>query len=581
MLTENVIAGGDPLDHFLEQELNKGLLRFTTAGSVDDGKSTLIGRLLHDCKAVYEDQLDSVKKSRINRSGRAVDFSLLTDGLRAEREQGITIDVAYRYFSTPRSRFIIADTPGHEQYTRNMATGASTADLAVILVDATKGILPQTRRHTFIASLLGISHVLVAINKMDLIGYREEVFLRLRQDFLGLADQLGISSVQCVPISALDGENIVSQSDKTPWYGGPTLLKHLESVPIRRDVEMEALRFPVQLVIRPNAHFRGFAGRVASGTVRPGDEVLALPSRQRTKVESIVSFDGELEEATSSQSVLVKLADEIDLSRGDALVSPENPPFTSTRFRAMVVWLHPTPLELNRMYLAKHAGQLVKAKATQINFRIDVNHLTEHTANQLAMNEIASIEFETNQALFFDPYQLNRTTGSLILIDPLTNATVGAVMIRENLSPETKKTDHLAESAVSIEATRITLEERIQQRGYRPAILAVTGDKAWADSLERVLFARGFETVLLDLVEIPTGALRTVLTILWRSGLIVICFEETGLHANRALFGEIAREFCFDFSVAAVSDDGIDFRRAISIAETLRITDTETGLRRN
>src|SRR5262250_1210700 len=363
----------DDLDRFLESELNKELLRFTTAGSVDDGKSTLIGRLLHDCKAVYEDQLASVKSSRVNRSARAIDFSLLTDGLRAEREQGITIDVAYRYFSTARRKFIIADPPGHEQYTRNMATGASTADLAVILIDASKGLQVQTRRHTYIASLLGIQHVLAAVNKMDLVDYREDLFLSLRDDFSRLARRLGIPSVECIPLSALDGDNLVTHSENTPWYSGPTMLEHLETVPIHRPAEIEALRFPVQSVIRPDARFRGFAGRIAAGTIRPGDTLTALPSGRRTRVESIVSFDGELAAASAGQSVLLKLADEIDLSRGDMLVSPTEQPYLSSRFAATVVWLHTTPLEFNRVYLAKHAGRYVKAKALKIRFRVNVN----------------------------------------------------------------------------------------------------------------------------------------------------------------------------------------------------------------
>src|SRR5215469_677482 len=295
------------LDQFLDQELNKELLRFTTAGSVDDGKSTLIGRLLHDCKAVYEDQLASVKKSRINRSGKAIDFSLLTDGLRAEREQGIAIDVAYRYFSTTQRKFIIADTPGHEQYTRNMATGASTADLAVILVDASKALLPQTRRHAYISALLGIPNVVAAINKMDLVDYREDVFVRLEREFRQLAESLRIKFVQCIPISALEGDNVVSRSEGMPWYSGPTLLEHLETVDIRPTRDSGEFRFPIQTVIRPDSTFRGFAGRVASGTIRPGDSVLALPSRQRTRVHSIVTYGGNLEVAVPQQSVVVRL----------------------------------------------------------------------------------------------------------------------------------------------------------------------------------------------------------------------------------------------------------------------------------
>src|SRR6266478_4811603 len=307
MISPSNSRSADAFAGFLEQNLSTELLRFTTAGSVDDGKSTLIGRLLHDSKAVYEDQLASVKKSRINRSTGPIDFSLLTDGLRAEREQGITIDVAYRYFATHGRKFIIADTPGHEQYTRNMATGASTADLAVILIDATKGLLPQTPRHAFIASLLGITNVLAAANKMDLVEYREDVFLELQTDFLALAERLGNFSVQCIPLSALEGDNLVTRSVHTPWYNGPTMLEHLETVDVKPASEMESLRFPVQSVIRPDARFRGFAGRVASGTVRQGDEVLALPSKRRTRVESIVSFDGELAAAGPSDSVVLKL----------------------------------------------------------------------------------------------------------------------------------------------------------------------------------------------------------------------------------------------------------------------------------
>src|ERR1700731_4542250 len=358
---------------FLDRDINKELLRFTTAGSVDDGKSTLIGRLLHDSKGVYEDQLASVKKSALNRSSGPIDFSLLTDGLRAEREQGITIDVTYRYFATSRRKFIIADTPGHEQYTRNMATGASTADLAVILVDAKKGILPQTRRHAFIASLLGIRNVLAAVNKMDLVDFSEDVFLQLQQDIFQLTSQLGIAHTQCIPISALAGDNVVDRSSRADWYQGPTLLEHLETVPVTTGDALESLRFPVQLVIRPDADFRGFAGRVASGVIRPGDDVVALPSGRRTRVRSIVSYDGDLPEAFAPMSVTLQLEDEIDLSRGDMLVSPENGPRVSRRFRAMVVWLHATPLEVGKTYLLKHTTRQTKVRALQIRHRVNVN----------------------------------------------------------------------------------------------------------------------------------------------------------------------------------------------------------------
>jgi len=556
--TENETLSGD---RFLAGELNKELLRFTTAGSVDDGKSTLIGRLLHDCKAVYEDQLASVKKSPINRSGRAIDFSLLTDGLRAEREQGITIDVAYRYFSTARRKFIIADTPGHEQYTRNMATGASTADLAIILVDATKGLLPQTRRHTYIASLLGISNVVAAVNKMDLAGYSEEVFEKLRADFSALAESLGIRFVQCVPVSALEGDNIVTRSGHMPWYIGPTLLEHLETVPIRPSAEMNAVRFPVQSVIRPDARFRGFAGRVAAGTIRPGDTLTALPSGRRTRVESIVSFDGELAAASAGQSVLLKLANEIDLSRGDMLVSPTEQPYLSSRFAATVVWLHTTPLEFNRVYLAKHAGRYVKAKALKIRFRVNVNTFEESPAAQLEMNEIASVEFETNQPLFFDPYATNRTTGSAILIDTLTNATVGAVMIQEALAPvQTRETAAQRDG-------QVMLDERIGRNGHVPAIFSIAGDRAKAEQLERGLLEHGFATALLDYREIPSTARPALFNTLWNLGLALISWHPSAIGSReKSFFSGIAGKSYFDLS----SLDA-DPARALQIAETLRI----------
>ena len=573
MLAATDIEPREDLDRFLEQELSKELLRFTTAGSVDDGKSTLIGRLLHDCKAVYEDQLASVKKSRINRSGKAIDFSLLTDGLRAEREQGITIDVAYRYFSTPRRKFIIADTPGHEEYTRNMATGASTADLAVILIDASKGLLPQTRRHAYIASLLGIRHVLAAVNKMDLAAYRQEVFSRLRDEFLELAGQLGIPYVQCIPISALEGDNLVGRSHNTPWYAGPTLLEHLETVPVRPAQEMPALRFPVQLVIRPNSSFRGFAGRIASGSVHAGDEVLALPSGQRTQVESIVTFDGDLEAAHSGQSVTLKLADEIDLSRGDLLVSPDVLPQVSSRLAAMVVWLHGTALELNRTYVAKHAGRHVKVKATHLRFRVDVNTLGEHPASKLGMNEIGSVEFETSQPLFFDPYESNRTTGSFILIDPLSNATVGAAMIREALPERPGRAVQLEERLDTRKEGKITLEEQVLRRGHRPAILTLSGDRKQAEKLERALLERGFETVLVRHREVPDAARHTFFSALWNLGFVILCWQEERFRPeDQGLFSALADKSYFDLSRTELSDDGdASFHRALEIAEMLRI----------
>ena len=543
---------------FLDRDIGKELLRFTTAGSVDDGKSTLIGRLLHDSKAVYEDQLASVKKSKINRSGGPIDFSLLTDGLRAEREQGITIDVAYRYFSTSRRKFIIADTPGHEEYTRNMATGASTADLAVILVDATKGLLPQTRRHTHIASLLGIPNLLVAINKLDLVDCREDVFLRLQEDFLALAERLGFPAAQCIPISALGGDNVAVRSGRMPWYAGPTLLEHLENVEIRPTADVAGLRFPIQYVIRPDASFRGFAGQVAGGILRPGDPVLALPSRQKTRIQSIVTYDGELSEAGSSMSVTIKLEDEIDLSRGDMLVSPSAPPEVSRRFEAMVVWFDPRPLELNRVYLVKHTGRQVKAKATLIRYHVNVNTLAHTPADQLEMNGIAAVEFETSEPLFFDSYRRNRTTGSFILIDPLANSTVGAAMIYE-----VRRT---SEGAVESEVTPL---ERQQRHGHRPAILLVEGRSALAKQLERSLFERGFEVLLLEGDTLSPEALALILKPLWSAGLVVIYSSTAIAQANRNAIKALAADCAFDLALPAGDREAV--RQVLALTESLEI----------
>jgi sulfate adenylyltransferase subunit 1 len=546
------IAATESLERFLTQELNKELLRFTTAGSVDDGKSTLIGRLLHDCKAVYEDQLASVKKSPVNRSGRAIDFSLLTDGLRAEREQGITIDVAYRYFSTPRRKFIIADTPGHEQYTRNMATGASTADLAVILVDATKGLLPQTKRHTYIASLLGIRHLLVAVNKMDLAGFRQEVFEQIRADFSTLAGHLGVTDVQCIPLSALEGDNLVTRSVHTPWYDGPTMLEHLEKVEILPSANLESLRFPVQSVIRPDANFRGFAGRVASGELRQGDEVVALPSKQRTRVEAIVSFDGDLPSATSGDSVVVTLADEIDLSRGEMLVSPRSLPPISARFSASVVWLHATPLETNRSYLAKHAGRVVKIKCNAIRHRIDVNTLEKRRAESLEMNEIALVEFETSQPIYFDSYKENRTTGSLILIDPLTNATIGAVMIQEELS----------DTGASQRSGPVSELERAGRHGHRSAVFSLHGNRDQAESVERALWENGFHALAVEYPKTTPELLQQ----LRQLGLVLIAWG-----AESPVF-ELPDTLPLNFSPALEAGKfGGPIANALRLAETLRV----------
>jgi sulfate adenylyltransferase subunit 1 len=560
---------------FLEESLEMELLRFTTAGSVDDGKSTLIGRLLHDSKAVYEDQLASVKKSRINRSSGPIDFSLLTDGLRAEREQGITIDVAYRYFATPRRKFIIADTPGHEQYTRNMATGASTADLAVILVDATKGILPQTRRHAFIASLLGIRDVLAAVNKMDLVDYAEEVFLDVQRDFLRLTEQLGIPNVQCIPISALEGDNVVERSGRTFWYQGPTLLEHLETVPLSASDTLESLRFPVQMVIRPDAKFRGFGGRVASGVVRPGDDVLALPSGQRTRVRSIVSYDGDLSEAFASMSVALQLEDEIDLSRGDMLVSPDHGAKVSNRFRAMVVWLHESPLEVGRSYLVKHTSRQTKIRALQIRHRVNVNTLEHEQVTNLNVNDIGSVEFEAHVALFFDPYASNRATGSFILIDAISNATVGAGMIEEAVADG----QWLEAPEVAYRETapkRVSAQERYERHGHHPATFLLKNQPALASRLERALFEQGFEVLHLDDHEAFSYTLVDAIRAAHRIGAV---FIYSGHALDTATKQQLASEMMprvLDLSPKEEAfDDEQLFQHALALADSLRFAKPE------
>ena len=416
------------IEAFLRQNEEKELLRLSTAGSVDDGKSTLIGRLLYDSNGVYEDQLASIQKA-VNRSTNPFDLALLTDGLRAEREQGITIDVAYRYFSTPKRKFIIADTPGHEQYTRNMATGASTANLAIILVDARHGVLPQSRRHAFIASMLGIQHIVVAVNKMDLVGYSEEVFERIRSEFNDYAPRLQAPDIHFIPISALKGDNVVEKSDRMPWFDGSSLLHYLETVHIASDRNMTEMRFPVQYVIRPDLHFRGYAGQVASGVLQAGDPVMVLPSGRTSRVKSLISYDGELPHAFPPMSVTVCLEDEIDISRGDMLVPPSHPPHVTRRIDARIVWMHESELKPGRTYLLRHTTQTVRATVKTVRYRIDINTLEKESPTELRLNDIGAVVIETQKPLFCDPYRRNRSTGSFILMDPLSNATVAAGMI--------------------------------------------------------------------------------------------------------------------------------------------------------
>jgi sulfate adenylyltransferase subunit 1 len=493
------------------------LLRFSTAGSVDDGKSTLIGRLLYDSQSVFEDQLASVRKSKINRSGGPIDFSLLTDGLRAEREQGITIDVAYRYFATPRRKFIIADTPGHEQYTRNMATGASTAEAAVVLIDATKGVLRQSRRHAYIAHLLGVKHILAAVNKMDLVAFSEDVFERISAEFRAFAAQLGIQDVFAVPVSALEGDNVVWRSKRMPWFEGPSLLEYLETIPVSSASTDAPLRFPVQYVIRPDASFRGFAGQVASGALRPGMSVMALPSRVKTRIQSIVAFDAEMESAGSGDSITVTLADEIDLSRGDMLVAEEQAPFIGTELQATLVWMHPDALDPHKIYLLKHTTRTVRARIHQIRYRVDIDTLEHPAAARLEMNDIAAVDVKTTLPLFFDPYRLSRSTGSFILIDPLTNATVGAGIIERAI-----ETSQGARLGAAGHRKRTTKDERLLRYGHPAAAIWLKGRPHVAELVERLLFDEGWHVQLAGPNDFLAHELATVAKAYRSSGHITI-----------------------------------------------------------
>lgn len=415
-------------------DTNTQLLRFITAGSVDDGKSTLIGRLLHDSKSIFEDQFSAISKTSEKRGMGTVDLSLLTDGLQAEREQGITIDVAYRYFATPRRKFIIGDTPGHEQYTRNMVTAASTANLAIILVDARKGVLTQTKRHSYLASLLGVPHVVLAVNKMDMVDYSKQRFEEIVGEYKRFAAQLNLHDVHCIPLSALNGDNVVERSDAMDWYLGPTLLELLETIPIDHDVNTSDFRFPVQWVCRPQAQeyhdFRGFAGRIEAGEVSVGDEVTILPSGRSSKVKAIVTYDGELQTAYAPQSVTLTLEDEIDISRGDMFVKINaHTPRVEKEFEAMLCWLSEAPLDKNRKYLVKHTTRMAKSLFSRLDYRVDVNTLEQHPADQLHMNDVARVAIKVQQPLVFDSYDTDRATGSFIVIDEATNNTVAAGMI--------------------------------------------------------------------------------------------------------------------------------------------------------
>ncbi|WP_010545961.1 sulfate adenylyltransferase subunit CysN [Sphingomonas elodea] len=482
---------------YLDLHQHKSLLRFLTCGSVDDGKSTLIGRLLYDSKQIFEDQLAALENDskRVGTQGQAIDFALLVDGLAAEREQGITIDVAYRFFATEKRKFIVADTPGHEQYTRNMVTGASTADLAVILIDARKGVLTQTKRHSYLAHLLGIRHLVLAVNKMDLVEYDQAVFDRIVADYAAFAGSIGIRDFTAIPISGFRGDNVTTRSDAMPWFTGPVLLDHLEIVDVDADADrVKPFRMPVQWVNRPNLDFRGFAGLVASGTVRPGDPVRILPSGRTSSVARIVSMGGDLDVAVAGQSVTLTLADEVDCSRGDVIAAADAPPQAADQFKATLVWMDPAELLPGRAYWLKLGTQTVSAVVRAPEYAIDVNTMARSAAKTLALNDIGVAEIATDRPIVFEPYAESHDLGGFILIDKLTNATVGAGMLEFSLRRAQN---------VHWQAIEITREAHAQQKGQQPRLLWFTGlsgsgKSTIANLVEKKLYALGKHSFLLD-----------------------------------------------------------------------------------
>src|SRR5471030_2032521 len=484
------------LQKFLAAQEKKSLLRFLTCGSVDDGKSTLIGRLLYDSKLLFEDHLATLEKDskKHGTTGEDIDFALLVDGLEAEREQGITIDVAYRFFATEKRKFIVADTPGHEQYTRNMATGASNSDLAVILVDARKGILVQTRRHAYIASLLGIRHVVLAVNKIDLVDYSHAIFEAIVRQFAAFSERLGFTSVMPIPISARYGDNVIAKSERTSWYDRPPLLAHLETVDVDTDLVGKPFRFPVQWVNRPNLDFRGFSGTVVGGRIRRGDSIAVAKSGRASKVKRIVTMDGDLHEAVAGAAVTLVLADEVDISRGDVLSAPEDRPEVSEQFAAHLLWMAEDELLPGRQYLMKTGAATVPVQITGLKHKIDVNTLDEHAAKTLHLNEVGYGNFSTSQPIAFDSYRDNRDTGGFILIDRFTNATVGAGMIDFGLRRATN---------VHWQALDVNKQARAALKGQKPVILWFTGlsgsgKSTIANLVEKQLAAEGKHTYLLD-----------------------------------------------------------------------------------
>ena len=506
------------IEAYLKQHEQKQLLRFITCGSVDDGKSTLIGRLLFDSKMLYEDELAKIEADSKTQGavGGKFDPSLATDGLKEEREQGITIDVAYRYFSTAKRKFIIADTPGHEQYTRNMATGASSADLAVILIDARHGVMTQTKRHSFIVSLLGIRHVIIAINKMDLVDFDEAIYDQICADYSTFSRRLDLPDLHFIPLSALNGDNVVDRSENMPWYNGSTLMNRLESVYIGSDRNLQDFRMPVQWVNRPNLDFRGFCGTIASGIIRKGDDVMVMPSKKTTRVKEIVAADGNMDEAFAPLAITLTFEDEVDASRGDVIVKPGNVPATSDNVEAMLVWMAEEPMVPGKTYIVKHSTQTITGSIESLRYQIDVNTLRSSPSPQLNLNEIGRCRLSLNEPICFDPYKNNRSTGALILIDRLTNATVAAAMILDR-SASGKKLAAWEEEIVvegdtqeAGDLSEVTAEEREARYGQKPATVLLTGltssgKTTVAKAIERKLFDSGRAVTVLDGQQVRRG----------------------------------------------------------------------------
>ena len=536
---------------------NKTLLRFLTCGSVDDGKSTLIGRLLYDTKLIFEDTLATLERDskKHGTTGEEIDFALLVDGLEAERQQGITIDVAYRFFTTPKRSFIVADTPGHEQYTRNMATGASNCDLAIILIDARKGVLTQSKRHSYICSLLGIRNVVLAVNKIDLMGYDEDVFDRIVADYRAFAETLGFKTLTPIPMSARYGDNVTTRSEKMPWYAGPILLEHLEGIDVDSDLAGKPFRFPVQWVNRPNLDFRGFSGTVATGRIRPGDKVVVAASGRESIVDRIVTYDGDLPEAKAGDAVTLTLKDEIDIPRGDILVEPTARPEVADQFAAHLLWMSEEPLLPGRNYMMRIGTQYAPTKVSALKHKVDVDTLEHLAGRTLNLNEIGFCNFSTTIPIAFDPYDENRETGAFILIDRYTNATVGAGMISFGLRRA---------GNIHLHAGLVSRTERERLNGHKPAVLWFTGlsgsgKSTIANLVERQLYDRGVRTFLLDGDNVRHGLNKDlgfadadrvenirrvgeVAKLFTEAGLVVLCSFISPFRAERRMLRELLPE---------------------------------------